>query len=427
MKRAWWIGVGLALAVGCSDDKGNAGTAGVGGAGASGAGAGGGAGGAGAGAGGGGGAGAGGTPVMCNPVRGTGIKLTEVANGLDQPVGFETPPGDARSFVFQKNGVIFFLRGGQKTMFMDISARVTSSGGQSEQGLLGMAFHPLFATNGRFFVHYSELMNGNTQVSEFRVMAGDPDKGDPNSEMKLLSQQQPFSNHNGGQIAFGPDGLFYLGLGDGGDADDPMGNGQDVSTLLGKMIRIDVDRPANGLPYGIPAGNPDLGGGSRKEILHVGLRNPWRFSFDRATGDLWIGDVGQGSIEEIDYLPAGSAGVNFGWDIMEGDACHEPSDGCPRRGLILPVAQVSHADGACSIDGGYVYRGCKMPDLVGRYFFTDLCSGFVRSIKLQGGMATDQKDEPGLMLGAPVAFGEDRDGELYVVELGGRIVRLDPK
>ena len=423
MMRWWLIGLGLALGLGCSDDKGKGGAGGI--AGAAGAGTGGaGAGGGGTGAAGTGGAGA---PVMCNPVRGTGIRLTEVATGFNQPVGFESPPGDARNFVFQKNGVIFFLRGGQKTMFMDISGRVTSSGGQSEQGLLGLAFHPQFASNGRFFVHYSDMPDGNTQVSEFRVMAGNPDRGDPSSEMKLLSQRQPFSNHNGGQIAFGPDGLFYLGLGDGGDADDPMGNGQKTTTLLGKMLRIDVDHPSGSLPYGIPAGNPDLGAGSRREILHVGLRNPWRFSFDRATGDLWIGDVGQGAIEEVDYLPAGSPGVNFGWDILEGEACHEPSSGCSRTGLTMPVATVNHDTGACSIDGGYVYRGCKMPDLVGRYFYSDLCSGFVRSIKLQNGAATDEKDAPGLMLGAPVAFGQDRDGELYVVELGGRIVRLDPR
>ncbi len=328
--------------------------------------------------------------------------------------------GSGRLFVVEQAGRIRVIRDGRlaPAPYLDITDRVRAGG---EQGLLGLAFAPTFASDGRLFVNYTDG-NGDTVVSEF--LAPDPaaDRADPGSERVLLLIDQPFANHNGGALATGPDGLLWIATGDGGSGGDPQGNGQRLDTLLGKLLRIDP-RPAGGAPYGIPADNPFAGSAdARAEIWAYGLRNPWRFSFDRATGDLWIGDVGQSSLEEVDHWPAGSpAGPNFGWNTMEASACFEPAEGCVTDGLVLPVAEYGH-DRGCSITGGYVYRGMAVPGLAGTYLYADYCSGTIWGLD-----AAAEQPTPRVLLesGANiVSFGEDEAGELYVVDLGGRVLRV---
>jgi glucose/arabinose dehydrogenase len=307
--------------------------------------------------------------------------------------------------------------------FLDIADRISAGG---ERGLLGLAFAPTFAADGRFFVNYTDR-DGNTVVSEFRAPDPAADRADPDSERVLLRIDQPFANHNGGALATGPDGLLWIATGDGGSGGDPLGNGQDLRTLLGKLLRIDP-RPAGGEPYGIPADNPFVGraGGrkeARAEIWAYGLRNPWRFSFDRATGDLWVGDVGQGAIEEVDrWEAAAPAGPNFGWDTMEGSACFDPAEGCDRAGLVLPVAEYGH-DRGCSITGGYVYRGAAVSGLAGTYLYADYCAGTIWGLEAAAGSPA-----PTVLLDSGLAvasFGEDEAGELYVIDLaGGRLYRV---
>ena len=259
----------------------------------------------------------------------------------------------------EKGGRIRIISGGnlRAEPFLDISSLVLSRG--SEQGLFAIAFHPDYRTNGIFFVHYSDQV-GDTVIARYRV-SSDPNRADPASGTKILGVDQPASNHNGGQIAFGPDGYLYIGLGDGGGAGDPQGNGQNRASLLGKILRLDVDR---GEPYAIPSDNPfRTTAGARPEIWALGLRNPWRFSFDRTTGDLFIADVGQGVVEEVDFQPATSkGGENYGWNSMEGSRCYKPATGCNRNGLVLPVAEYDH-DLGCSITGGFRYRGQTVPSL----------------------------------------------------------------
>ncbi|MGZ8635837.1 MAG: PQQ-dependent sugar dehydrogenase [Actinomycetota bacterium] len=348
--------------------------------------------------------------------------LLPVAEGLASPV-LATAAGDGtgRLFVLEQVGRIRVLDGGRllPEPFLDISERILAGG---EQGLLGLAFHPGFASNGRFFVDYTDE-SGDTVIAEYGLAAGDADRADPASERVLLRIDQPFANHNGGGLAFGPDGFLYAGTGDGGSTGDPEGNGQRIDTLLGKLLRIDVDGPADGRAYGIPPDNPLVGGvGARPEIWALGLRNPWRFSFDRETGDLWIGDVGQGRFEEIDHVPGGEAGVNLGWNVTEGRACFAPPSGCDGSGLTPPVAVYGHDEG-CSVTGGFVYRGSRWPDLVGAYVFSDYCSGTIWALAA---------DRPGvdaavlLESGRAISsFGEDEAGELYVTDLaGGEVLRL---
>ncbi|MEO8354767.1 MAG: PQQ-dependent sugar dehydrogenase, partial [Chloroflexota bacterium] len=286
-----------------------------------------------------------------------------IISGLQRPVDLQAD-GSGRLFVIEKPGHIRILQDGQllDQPFLDITDRVGSRG--NEQGLLGLAFHPQYAENGRFFVNYTNN-NGDTVLARFQVST-DPNSADPNTELKLLGVDQPFANHNGGGLAFGSDGYLYAGLGDGGSAGDPMGNGQNTKTLLGKILRLDVDSAE---PYVAPSDNP-----FGNEIWAYGLRNPWRLSFDRVTGDLYIGDVGQGAWEEIDFLAAGSAGgANFGWDFREG--AHDYEGGGP-EGLIDPVAEYSHPEGGCSVTGGYVYRG-SMPEWNGIYLYGDYCTGII--------------------------------------------------
>jgi glucose/arabinose dehydrogenase len=361
------------------------------------------------------------------PVSGTPTLTTQlVVRGLANPIDLQTPPGDRqRLFVVEQGGRIRIVRAGAivATPFLDIAARIRSGG---EQGLLGLAFHPRYSENGRFYVNYTDR-NGDTHVSEFRAPVN-ADVADPASERELLFVEQPFDNHNGGGLAFGNDGFLYIGLGDGGSGGDPFRSGQNLGTALGKMLRIDVDR---GTPFAVPGDNPFVSrAGALPTIWAYGLRNPYRFSFDRSTGDLYIGDVGQNRQEEISVgLVARRGGENYGWNLTEGSLCY-PSGGtgCDRTGLTLPVAEYSHADG-CSVTGGQVYRGCRMPGYAGTYFYADYCTALVRSFRLQNGQATDARDWSAALgrgLDNPTAFGTDADGEVYVVDYDGEIYKIVP-
>jgi glucose/arabinose dehydrogenase len=343
-----------------------------------------------------------------------------VAEGLESPIGLANAgDGSARLFVIEQPGRIRLITDGQllPDPFLDIRDRVGSQG--SEQGLLGLAFHPGYAQNGRFFVNYTDR-SGDTIIARFTVSPEGPDRADPASEMRLISVDQPYANHNGGVLAFGPDGYLYIGLGDGGAAGDPQGNGQSLNTLLGKVLRIDIDA---GDPYGIPPDNPFTNGGGLPEIWAYGLRNPWRFSFDRATGDLYLADVGQGSFEEVDYQPAGDpGGVNYGWDLMEGEACFNTPN-CDPSGLTSPVfAYPTHVEGTCSVTGGYVYRG-SLASMQGVYLLGDYCSGRVWGLLPDGsgGWQAGTLFETGVRISS---FGEDESGEVYLVSHSGEIYRL---
>jgi glucose/arabinose dehydrogenase len=355
--------------------------------------------------------------------QGTGARLETIASGLSSPLYLTAPPGDPRLFIVLQTGTIRVVQDGAllPTPFLDLSSQVTVG---SEQGLLGLAFYPDYATSGRFVVHYTDL-SGDTQVSSFQVSA-DPNVADAASEQTILTADQPYANHNGGQILFGPDGFLYLGLGDGGSANDPEGRGQDLSDLLGSILRLDVQA---GTSYTVPADNPFVGQPNiRPEIWSYGLRNPWRFSFDRATGDLYIADVGQGQLEEVDVGAASEGvgrGVNYGWSIMEGSECLDGGQ-CDRTGLTLPVFEYEHDQG-CSITGGYVYRGTAIPALQGLYFFGDFCEGWVRSFRYIGGEALELTDWPALAPGGSVnSFGEDASGELYLMGSAGTVYKVVP-
>ncbi|HYC32471.1 MAG TPA: PQQ-dependent sugar dehydrogenase [Gemmatimonadales bacterium] len=350
--------------------------------------------------------------------------LQEVAGGLAFPLYLTSPPGDGRLFIVEKGGRIRVVKDGAllSAPFLDLSARVSTG---REQGLLGLAFPPDYGTTGRFFVHYTDPA-GDTRVSSFQVSA-DPDVADPATESVVLAVDQPFDNHNGGQLAFGPDGYLYVALGDGGGSNDPLATGQSFGDLLGSILRID---PRGGTPYVVPADNPFVGvEGASPEVWSYGLRNPWRFGFDRATGDLYIGDVGQSQWEELDYasaLDGAGRGLNYGWSLMEGAHCLT-GDGCDRSGLVLPVIEYGHGSG-CSVTGGYVYRGSAIPALQGHYFYADFCSGFVRSFRLEGGVVVEEADWPSLRPGGGVpSFGEDSAGELYVVAEDGRVLKIVPR
>jgi glucose/arabinose dehydrogenase len=356
-------------------------------------------------------------PFDADDVR---LGLEAVAGSLDSPVLIVSAgDGTDRLFIVEQVGRIRVVEEGELagTPYLDLRDRLVFGG---EQGLLGLAFHPSFEENGRFFVDYTDL-RGDTVVSEFRVPRPDASRADAGSERVLLRVDQPFANHNGGHLAFGSDGYLYVGLGDGGSAGDPMGNGQRLDTLLGKILRIDVDGGREGAEYGIPGDNPFVGrDGARPEIWAYGLRNPWRFSFDRETGALWIGDVGQASIEEVDRGQAGRGGLNYGWNTMEGSACFQPPSGCDERDLVLPVAEYRHDDG-CAITGGFVYRGSRWPALRGAYLFADYCSGTIWALDADRPLGESPVVvlETGLSISS---FGEDGAGELYVADHGkGRV------
>ena len=362
-----------------------------------------------------------GTPVQGTPP----LRSVLIAGGFSSPLDLQVPPGDhARLFVVEQNGRIRIVRGGAivQTPFLDISDRLSSGG---ERGLLGLAFHPGYPANGRFFVNYTDR-SGNTRISEFHL-SSNPDVADADSERLLLFVQQPFPNHNGGGLAFGNDGMLYIGLGDGGSGGDPLGNGQSLDTHLGKMLRIDIDH-AN--PYAVPGDNPFVSTpGAAPEIWAYGLRNPFRFAFDRPTGDLYIGDVGQNRVEEIDVgLASRHGGENYGWNIMEGSDCYDPPTGCSTAGLTLPVLDYTHSEG-CSVTGGFVYRGCRMPGYQGTYFYGDYCSAFIRSFRFQNGAVSDMRDwtsAVGQGIDQISSFGVDTDGEIYIVDYTGEVYKIVP-
>jgi len=335
-----------------------------------------------------------------------------LVSGLERPVNLQSAgDGSGRLFIIEKVGRIRVLQDGQllDTPYLDITDRVGSGG--NEQGLLGLAFHPNYKVNGRFFVNYTDK-NGNTVIARYRV-TGDPNVADPTGEMVVLRVTQPFQNHNGGVLAFGPDGYLYAGLGDGGSAGDPQGNAQSLNTWLGKILRLDVDSAE---PYATPPDNP-----FGNEIWAYGLRNPWRMSFDSQTGDLYIGDVGQNQWEEIDFVSAGTpGGLNFGWNYMEGT---HPYEGTPPQGtqLVPPVAEYSHSEGGCSVTGGYVYRGA-MPEWNGIYMYADYCSGIVWGLIRSNGGWQDQVLYSGV--GRITSFGQDETGEIYLILDSGQILRL---
>jgi glucose/arabinose dehydrogenase len=352
------------------------------------------------------------------------LGLTPVFEGYRLPV-FVTHAGDnsGRIFVVEKGGTIRVIAGDEPLAapFLDISDRVRSSG--NEQGLLGLAFAPNYAETGHFFVNYTGAQ-GETVIARFRVAADDLNRADPASEFVVMTIDQPAQNHNGGMVVFGPDGNLWIGTGDGGGANDRFGHGQNPATLLGKMLRIDVTSNPD-VPYVIPADNPWVeadwnGQPILDEVWAVGLRNPWRYSFDRLTGDLWIADVGQNQIEEVNFTPAGDpGGLNYGWPIMEGEACFQ-STACDTTGLVWPAFTYRH-EGHCSVTGGYVYRGQDYPALVGAYVFGDYCSGAIWATVPDGagGWETQLLLRSGVTLSS---FGEDEAGELYATDLNTGII-----
>jgi len=340
-----------------------------------------------------------------------------------QPVVLAYPDdGTNRLFVVLQHGLVRVFDNDPDVTaietFLDIRQRVSTRG--NEEGLLGLAFHPRYESNGHFYVCYSAASPRRSVVSRYSVSQSDPAAADPDSELVILEVPQPFSNHNGGQILFGPDGYLYIGLGDGGSRADPRGNGQNTTTLLGAILRIDVDSPSPGANYGIPPDNPfaDGQGVARREIWAYGLRNPWRFSFDRATGDLWAGDVGQDRFEEIDLIEPGR---NYGWNVMEGTHCFASTD-CDQAGLALPVIEYSMRP-ECSVTGGYVYRGSRLPSLYGAYLYADFCSGRVWALRHDGAQVAEQA-EIAQGLTSISSFGEDPAGEVYVLSFDGNIYRF---
>jgi glucose/arabinose dehydrogenase len=332
-------------------------------------------------------------------------------------------PGTSdRIFITEQGGVISVFSANnsqQADIFLDITDRVNRGG--DEEGLLGLAFAPDYQENGYFYVYYSAADPRRSVISRFSLDQEDADIADPDSEVIIMEVAQPYSNHNGGQLAFGPDGYLYIGLGDGGSAGDPHGNGQNLGTLLGKILRIDVSGLSGPGDYEIPADNPFVGiGGAQEEIWAFGFRNPWRFSFDLDTGLLWAGDVGQGSWEEIDII---AKGANYGWNIMEGFHCYSPSTGCNQSGLTLPIAEYGHSEGRCSVTGGYVYRGDQIPSLQGYYIYGDYCSGDIWALSYNGSDVIENI----LLVDSDLnitSFGEDLAGNLYILDRQGGIYTL---
>lgn len=346
------------------------------------------------------------------------LQLTPVVTTLSSPVYLTAPPGDVnRLFVVEQPGRIRVIQNGQllATSFLDIASKVSFGG---EQGLFSVAFHPSYGTNGFFYVDYTDV-NGDTRVERYTVTA-DSNVADSASHKLILFVNQPYTNHNGGLVVFGPDGKLYIGMGDGGSGGDPENRAQNRDSLLGKLLRIDVD---GGDPYAVPPDNPFAAGGGRGEIWAVGLRNPWRFGFDPPDGLLYIADVGQNLWEEVDVQPAGQAGVNYGWPAREATHCYKPPSGCSTEG-VLPALEYSHSDG-CSIIGGPVYRGTASPALGGQYFYSDYCSGWIRSFTYAGGAITSRTSWTlEVDLGSVLSFGEDAAGELYVLSGNGTVYRL---
>lgn len=356
------------------------------------------------------------------------VEFTEAFPALtfDSPTDIVSAPDDsARMFVVEQDGLIKVFSNASDvasvSTFLDLTGLTTASG---ERGLLSLAFHPDYADNGYLFVHYSAIADGATVVARYKVMDADPNVVDPASARIFFTTSQPYAIHNGGKIAFGPDGYLYIGLGDGGDGGDPLGNGQNLSTPLGAILRIDVDTPGDSTEYSIPSDNPFAGNsdGYREEIFAYGLRNPFRMSFDPITGDLWVGDVGQATREEVDIITSGG---NYGWNTMEGTFCYDPATDCDKTGLELPVYDYSRSLGA-SVTGGYVYRGSALPELYGRYIFGDFSSGRIFAL-LKSGENVDVSE----LIDTPYfisTFGVDATGELYFTNYeSGQLYKMVPR
>ncbi len=400
-----------------------------------------------------------------SPAGNATLKAVSVVTGLSgRPLYVTAAPGDVdRVFIVEQDGPIWIKKRGTdpatRQLFLDLGAKVSTMG--NEMGLLGMAFDPGHGNNGFFYVNYTEKIGMSifSVVARYSVDPNNPDLGDPTSELRLLRYSQPESNHNGGHVRFGPDGFLYVSSGDGGSGGDPhgaCGNGQNTGTLLGKILRIDPHPTSAGIPdcggtsnYSIPADNPFLDGpgGDCDEIWAYGLRNPWRFDIDPQNGDLYVADVGQDCWEEVNHASGGSSGgENFGWRQMEGAHCFDSGDpncdpgavacigspDCMDPSLELPVLEYAHAGGACSITGGFVYRGCRMPNFDGVYFYGDFCAGFIRSFEIELGVVTNEQDwtdelDPGGQLGFGLtSFGHDARGEIYLVDRDGEILKILP-
>ena len=356
-------------------------------------------------------------------------RLAEVASGFSRPL-YLTHAGDGsgRLFVVEQSGKIKIVQNGQVLAepFLDVSDRISPEAlgnGYTERGLLGLAFHPDYAENGLFFIDYTDR-DGHSVIARYRVSDDDPNRADPQSAEPILYVLQPYANHNGGQLAFGPDGYLYVSFGDGGSGGDPEGNGQNLGTLLGAVLRLDVDTVSEE-GYTVPEDNPFVGReDARPEIWAWGLRNVWRFSFDRVTGDLYMADVGQNKWEEIDFQPADSTGgENYGWNAYEGT--HPYSGDAPASDVVMPILEYGHENGWCSVTGGYVYRGKALPDLQGYYFYGDWCTGTVWAARRDAN--GDWQSVVSLESGRQISsFGEDEAGELYLVDYAGNVLRFEP-
>lgn len=352
------------------------------------------------------------------------LALQEVASGLDAPIFLTAPPGDSRLFILERPGRIRVLQNGNllATPFLDIGTLTSTSG---ERGLLSLTFHPQYASNGYFFIYYTNLA-GDIVIERRQVSAGNANVADPLSALTIITIAHPtFSNHYGGLLSFGPDGYLYAGTGDGGSAGDPPGNAQNTNVLLGKLLRLDVSASSVAQPYAIPPGNPFAGtAGARGEIWAYGLRNPWRYAFDVPAQLLYIADVGQANWEEVDVRPVSQAGNNYGWNIMEGAHCYNSSS-CSQAGLVLPVIEYGHdTAGGCSITGGYVYRGTALPELAGQYLYSDYCSGWLKSFSYGNGTASAVTDWGITNVGNILSFGQDAQNELYMLSGTGKVYRI---
>jgi glucose/arabinose dehydrogenase len=362
------------------------------------------------------------------PTSSSSISLQAITTGLSSPLDLEQPPDNSgRLFVVEQGGFIRIIQSGAllPQSFLDLSSKIVPNFSGTEMGLLGVTFHPAFQQNRKFYVNYVRDNAGQFQsvISEFQASAANPNVADPASERILLvvDQVSNFPNHKAGQLAFGPDGFLYFGLGDGGGGGDPFGHGQDTNILLGKMMRVDVNNTSPGLPYAIPPDNPLVNGGGLPEIFAFGFRNPWRFSFDHTSGRLFVADVGQDKFEEVDIVQKGG---NYGWNTMEGMHCFNPPSGCNMSGLMLPIVDIPHPEGQAVI-GGFVYHGAALAGLQGQYIFGDL-NGRIWTLQ-EGPPGTFTRtllNDTGLTISS---FGQDQSGELYVVDIGnGRILKMAP-
>lgn len=343
--------------------------------------------------------------------------LADIASGLSNPVHLTAPAGDPRLFVVEKAGRIRIVKNGAllSAPFLDISSKVSNG---TEQGLLSVAFHPSYSSNGFLYVNYTNT-SGDTRIERYTV-SSNADVANPASAKTILAIDQPFSNHNGGLNLFGPDGFLYIGMGDGGGGGDPSGNGQNKNVLLGKLLRIDVDR---GDPYSVPAGNPFASGGGRGEIWAYGLRNPWRFAFDKASSLLYIADVGQNAYEEINVVATNRTGVNYGWKIMEGASCFGSSS-CNQSGLQQPVVTYNRDGGACTVIGGLVYRGSAVAHLAGHYLYADYCAGWIRSFTWTNNAVANVTEWKTPSHGTILSFAEDAAGEMYILSANGHVYKI---